>query len=355
MFCIAAFIVFAVLGLFSATYRPLAKKAWHCVLRRITLRPCDISFGEEMKGRIIGKVIIRHPRLGRLLDRWIDWIAFAFVALSIWSLLAVMNSGLNLWVYDTCNPQSAESCSLSGEACGVEQESLSIVSAVEQGRVLEWALGPVTRTLTTLSRIPDRIKTWNPTEYKSATASYHAAYDAIQPTALEIVDPSCQFCAKLTGNIEQSGVIDRVNLTYLLYPIPKPDGGTKFPHSMRMAQVVEATKRTPLSGSTVPGDWQLLLSIFNAQEQERFRIGYTREQAEHRLRELLVTVGYTAQQVEQIMTLSQSMEIQNALQEQKAIVEEKVRTVKIPTLLIGGRRFDRVITSERLQQLAPQD
>jgi hypothetical protein len=44
MFCIAAFIVFATLAIFSASFRPLAAKAWHCVLRRVTFRPCDISF-----------------------------------------------------------------------------------------------------------------------------------------------------------------------------------------------------------------------------------------------------------------------------------------------------------------------
>ena len=72
MFCIAAFIVFLILAIFSATFRPLAAKAWHCVLRRVTLRPCDIDFSEEMKGKIIGKLMIHSPGLARFVNRWID-------------------------------------------------------------------------------------------------------------------------------------------------------------------------------------------------------------------------------------------------------------------------------------------
>ena len=62
-------------------------------------------------------------------------VAFVFVVLSIWSVVYVAHAGLNLWVYDTCDPSSAESCSLSGEACGVGQETLCIVEAVGSGRV----------------------------------------------------------------------------------------------------------------------------------------------------------------------------------------------------------------------------
>ena len=104
MFCIAAFVVLFICGIFSAAYRKLARKAWHCVLRRITFRPCDINFSEEMKGKLLGKIILIHPRLARFLDRWIDVFAWIFAILSIWSLAAVSLAGLNLLIYDTCDP-----------------------------------------------------------------------------------------------------------------------------------------------------------------------------------------------------------------------------------------------------------
>ncbi len=43
MICIFAFFVFAFLAIFSVTYRPLAKEAFECVFRRITLRPCETA------------------------------------------------------------------------------------------------------------------------------------------------------------------------------------------------------------------------------------------------------------------------------------------------------------------------
>lgn len=358
MFCIAAFIVFAVLAIFSASYRPLAAKAWHCVIRRVTFRPCDISFGEEMKGKLIGKLVFSHPRLAKVLDRWIDWISFAFVALSIWSLLYVANAGLNLWVYDTCDPGNGESCSLSGEACSVDTQPLTFIKAIEDGRTGEWVIGPFTRFVETMSRIPDRLRTWQPAEYVSPTATYARPYDAAKPVALEIIDPGCRFCKKLTHNLEDAGAFDRANVSYLLYPIPLPDGGTKFPNSMLVASYIEAAKHMPIASRPgAAGDWELLHAIFadagkdETDLQTRINIGLTRAQTEELLRSLLAEIGYTKSDIAQIAEASASAAVKAALLTQKQIVEERVRTIKIPTLLLKGRRFDRVITPERISQL----
>jgi hypothetical protein len=353
MFCIAAFIVFAVLGIFSAAFRPLAKKAWHCVLRRVTLRPCDIAFGDEIKAKLIGRLIFHHPRTARFLSRWIDWLSFAFVALSIWSVIYVLIAGLNLWVYDTCDPRSAESCSLSGEACGVEQDGLDIFTALQTGRIHEWVLQPATQFGQTLMRIPDRLRIWNAAEFVSSTATYRKAFDPQKSTVLEIVDPSCTFCAKLTKHMEQADIASNANVTYLLYPIPKPGGGTKFPRSMLMAQYVEATKLVPLNKGSEPGDWQLLRALFVSEEQEKFVMVLTASEAEQELQSLLLRIGYSRADVKHIEKIANSREVKNALDTQKKIVEEKVRTIKIPTLLIAGRRFDRVISAERLRLLLP--
>lgn len=355
MFCIAAFLVFGILAIFSASFRPLAAKAWHCTWRRVTFRPCDITFGDELRGKLAGKLLAIHPKLARWFDRWADWLSFAFVALSIWSLVYVANAGLNLWVYDTCDPRSAESCSLSGEACGVEQASLGIVTAVREGRLGEWAAGPFIRFGETLSRIPDRLRTWNAEEYLAPTATFHAPRDASKPYALEVIDPGCTFCKKLTANLRDAGALDGLNVSYLLYPIPTPDGKTKFPHSRMVASFVEAAKGVPLGGQGTPGDWMLLEKIFadvpgeDVDLQTRINIGMTAEDARATLRALLADIGYSPAEAARVEELAASDEVANALAEQRRIVEEEIRTIKIPTLLIGGRRYDRVVDVDRLR------
>ena len=358
MFCIAAFIVFAVLSIFSATYRPLAKAAWHCTWRRITFRPCDISFNEEMRAHLFRKLIFRAPRLTKFLDRWLDWISFVFVALSIWSVVYLANAGLNYWVYGTCDPRNVESCTLSGEACGVDQIKLGLVQAVREGRMGEWSAGPFVRFAEAISRVPDRLKTWNAEDFLAPTATFFAPKDTTKPYVLEIVDPGCTFCRKLTHNLWDAGVASRDNMSYLLYPIPKPEGGYKFAHSLLVASVIEATKQVPLLPSDPalpPPDWQLLELLFalpgegETDLQSQLNLSFTEEQARAKLRELLGKVGFAPQSIERIMRLAASEEIQANLAEQKRIAEEDVRTIKIPTLIMNGRRYDRVVSVEKLK------
>lgn len=354
MFCIATFVVFGILAIFSASFRPLAAKAWHCAWRRMTLRPCDVSFGEEMRGKIAGRLFRVHPQLAAWFDRWADWLSFAFVALSVWSLLYVANAGLNLWVYDTCDPRAAESCSLSGEACGVETESLGMVTAAREGRLGEWAAGPFVRFGDTLSRIPDRLKTWNAEEYLPPTATFRSPRDAAKPYALEIIDPGCRFCKKLTRNMRDAGAFDALNASYVLYPIPTPDGKTKFPHSVLVASFIEAAKRVPLRNGE-HGDWLLLEKIFedvpgeSVDLQTRINMGMTDADARATLKNLLSDIGYAPSDILRIESLAASDDVAHSLEEQRLIVEERIRTVKIPTLLIGGRRYDKVASVESLR------
>lgn len=355
MFCIATFIVFAILAIFSAAFRPLAAKAWHCVIRRISFRPCDIDFSEELKGKIIGRALRYSPALARFISQWIDWFAAVFVILSVWSLLYVAVAGLDLFVYGTCNPASVESCTLSGEACGVNQAQLTITQAVREGKLGTWAVGPFTRFYETLTRIPDRLRSWDPASFVSPSATYYHPVDPAKPTALEIVDPGCRFCKKLTGNLERAGIPERHNLTYLLYPIPAGEK-YKFQNSLLMASYLEATKKTPpgRNPSGIPPDWQLLLRLFadtgsGADLQTKFNVAFTRAEAEATLQSLLREIGYSETQVKEIARRAASPETAASIAEQRRIVEQEVRTIKIPTLLIGGRRYDRVVSESTLR------
>ncbi len=82
MLCIAALFIFLVLGIFSATHRKYAAKAWYCTWRKMTFRPCDINFDKELKGMLFGKMMFSRPGLAKFLSKTADWFALVFVLLS---------------------------------------------------------------------------------------------------------------------------------------------------------------------------------------------------------------------------------------------------------------------------------
>lgn len=353
MLCIAAFIVFGILAIFSATFRPLAAKAWRCVVLRATLRPCDVNFGEEIKTRMVAKLMFRAPRTAKFIDRWMEAFAFVFVALSIWSLAYVLVGGLNLYVYGTCSPNRVESCSLSGEACGVDQAQLGLLDALKQQRVGEWTAGPILRLAETISRIPDRVKHWEAKEFLADTATFSTTEDPAKPYAIEIIDPSCKFCRELTGAMDEAGILQSYNVSYLLYPIPLSEGGMKFPHSVLMASYIEATKHQTSVRAGPHSDWELIKRIFAGDAQERFVMTFTKAEAEAELQRMLVEIGFSASEVRSISSAAHSDAVIQALERQKVIVEERVRTIRIPTLLIAGRRYDRALGVDSLKKLLP--
>jgi hypothetical protein len=359
MFCIAAFIVLCFCGIFSAAYRDSARKAWHCVMRRITFRPCDINFSEEMKGKLLGKIILLHPRLARFLDRWIDAFAWIFAILSIWSFSAVSLAGLNLLIYDTCNPQNSENCSLSGEACSISSYTPGFWESLRKGQPQQWFAMEADTLGDTIRLIPVRFKTWKPEDYLSADNASYRRFDPRKPWALEIVDPGCHACASLFENIRTAGFENRYNLTYIAFPIPDATSwsGYKFMNSYLIATYLEAMKQvTPAHASgNEPPDWRLLERIYTGTDaggvkwQQIFNANFDPVQARFMLGEFCRDFGYSDDQRQQIAKLAESEEIAARLRAHKAIVEQQIRTVKIPTILFGGRRYDRVVTPGQLK------
>ncbi len=164
--------------------------------------------------------------------------------------------------------------------------------------------------------------------------------------------------------MKDAGAMEKVNVSYLLYPIPKTaTGGYKFPHSLLMASYIEATKRVPLTqgDTSIAPDWQLLGKIFVEPEgndvdlQTKFNIGMTSADANRSLKTLLQEIGYGQLEIERIAALAASSEVQESLAAQRVIVEERIRTIKIPTLLFQGRRYDRVVSPEKLSRQYPSE
>ena len=154
-------------------------------------------------------------------------------------------------------------------------------------------------------------------------------------------------------NIESSGIESTYRISYLLYPIPNPSSptGTKFAYSGLIAKYIEATK------TVRPGaDFELIAKLFSIRPdgtdwQTYLRIGATEEDVRRTMREFLVELHIDATRVE---GLTKTYQISESLAAQRKIVEESVHTIKIPTLLIDGRRYDRVISPEKLRSLLPQ-
>lgn len=103
MFCFVAFAVLAILGLFSSTHRVLAKEAFGCIGRRVTLRPCDTGFQEKVQGQMIGFLMRRSVTLARLVRKHFEALAWIFFILTVWSVWVSIDGLYNFYRYGSCD------------------------------------------------------------------------------------------------------------------------------------------------------------------------------------------------------------------------------------------------------------
>jgi hypothetical protein len=173
------------------------------------------------------------------------------------------------------------------------------------------------------------------------------------------VDPGCSACASLFANIKTSGFENRYNLTYMAFPIPDSTSwsGYKLMNSYLIATYLEAMKQVVPAHATgdVPSDWRLLERIYTGaddegiQWQQRFDLKFDPDETRRVLDGFCNDFGYSTEQREQIAKLAVSKEIADRLRAHKDVVEKQIRTVKIPTILFGGRRYDRVVAPAQLK------
>ena len=65
MICFVALIVFALMALFSVRYRPLAKEALDCVIRKTTFRKCNTNLDKRIKYQLTGRLITKNKALAK--------------------------------------------------------------------------------------------------------------------------------------------------------------------------------------------------------------------------------------------------------------------------------------------------
>jgi hypothetical protein len=112
MICLIALVVFGILGIFSAAYRKVAREAFDCVFRRITLRKCETGLDQRIKSKMTSK-LSNIPRLARFFYRHFEAISWFFTILMIVSLIFSVQSVYNLAVHGTCDPNSPGECVIS--------------------------------------------------------------------------------------------------------------------------------------------------------------------------------------------------------------------------------------------------
>lgn len=121
MLCVIALFVFAFLGIFSLKYRQLAKEAFVCVFKRITLRKCNTGFEEKIKAQITGRFLKRSTRLAKLAEKLYEPIAWLFV-LSFFVSLFFLSRGVYYYLkFGTCDPQNPFSCPFNRNATTLEK------------------------------------------------------------------------------------------------------------------------------------------------------------------------------------------------------------------------------------------
>lgn len=104
--CIIAMVVFAIMGIFSAAYRKLAKEAFECTFRMITFRPCKTKLDERIRARLTSK-LMKTPKIAKFLYKNFNVLSWSFVIIFFASLGYSSYSIYNLIVHGTCSPGSS--------------------------------------------------------------------------------------------------------------------------------------------------------------------------------------------------------------------------------------------------------
>jgi len=102
-----------VLSIFSAKYRPLAKEAFRCVFRTITLKPCDTGLDDRIKAELVSATLKYSPTGARIINKYFTELSWLFVILTIASLVYSAYGAYNFYVYGNCDgPESIYACIL---------------------------------------------------------------------------------------------------------------------------------------------------------------------------------------------------------------------------------------------------
>jgi hypothetical protein len=108
--CLLAFFVFLLLSIFSAKYRPLARRALRCVAKKAMLRRCDTGLDEEIKAGTIAGILKVSPRAAALVFRHFELFSVTFTAVFLVSTVWALRALYYFILYGNCNGPQGGPC-----------------------------------------------------------------------------------------------------------------------------------------------------------------------------------------------------------------------------------------------------
>ena len=108
--CLVALFVFLVLSIFSAKYRPLARRALGCVAKKAILRKCDTGLDEEIKAGTIAGILKVSPRAAAFVFRHFEAFSVMFTVIFFASTIWAMRAIYYFIVYGNCNGPQGGPC-----------------------------------------------------------------------------------------------------------------------------------------------------------------------------------------------------------------------------------------------------
>lgn len=112
--CLIALPVFLFLSIFSAKYRPLARRAIDCVFKKVTLRKCETGLDEELKSASIAGLMKLHAPTAMFVNRHFEAFSLIFTVLMIASFLITAQGIYNFVLYGNCNGPEGGFCIYNG-------------------------------------------------------------------------------------------------------------------------------------------------------------------------------------------------------------------------------------------------
>ncbi|MDO4902270.1 MAG: hypothetical protein Q4A21_01795 [bacterium] len=356
MICIAAFVIFLIIWLFTPFLRlvgqkkladsisKLFKKSLHCFTRRATFKACDSNFGDEIKNSILSKIIVKHKNWVKPVSVAIEGASLVIIIVSVWSLLTLVKSGLALWTFGTCDVRKPDACALSSaEACSIDDVSGGnpVSNWFE-----EW--GEI------FNAIPTKFMTFKAKDFMVENSHFYGQFseksENSNGAAVDFFDPGCIVCRNSFASQKSSGFFEKYK-THLVPYVIRGGNGDKFANSDLLARYIEAVRDfQPENGPKLAAEWFLVEKIFTGKDaqgvvwQENFNgktlKAMTSDKVEEKLSDWLGEAGFSSGQIEDISKSAKSEKTTSKLERNRQIVEEKVKTKRIPTSIYDGKRHE---------------
>lgn len=355
MVCIAAFIILLAIWLFTPILRlfgkkklannisKLFKKSIHCFSRRVTFRACDSNFKDEIKESLTSRLIVRHKKLVKPVSIGIEISSLLIILITIWSALTLVKSGLALYVYGTCNVRQPASCALSTtKACSIDNFE-------KENPIKEWFSdwGDI------FSALPSRMKSWDETKYIPKGAIFmgeNLGNNGPSKVALDIIDPGCIICRESFVKQSETHFFKNYKTYIIPYVISGPTGD-KFNNSRLIASYIEASREFDFSNKyKVMPEEIIIKNLFTSKNDKGIPYQellngtkttvYTTLQAKLLIKDWFKKAGISDEDITNIENKSTSDEVKERLLINKKLVEDTIKTKKIPTIIYDNKKHE---------------